>query len=156
MNEVWDNMARQAREYQAIARELSDPNNAGVYYLSFADEDGFRGGVFVEAHGIMTAVQKATLMDINPGGEVACWGPVPPPVESGMNRLLSKEEVETTPPRDISMYDIAAERNEHEGDETCGATHAQIGNGRPCVRFKGHAEYDGQRNHVTEAGAWFA
>lgn len=31
-----------------------------------------------------------------------------------------------------------------------------VGNGRPCVRFKGHAEYDGQRNHITSAGEWFA
>lgn len=149
-------MARRARIAQLIANELSDPKNAGVYYLSFADEDGFRGGVFIEAHGVVSAAEKASELGINPGGEVACWGPVPPPVDSAMNRLLSKEEVKATPPKDISIEDIADERHLHDGEDECGATNPKIDNGSPCIRFKGHAEYDEQRNHITAAGFWWA
>lgn len=154
--EVFVETARKARILELTASELSDPDNKGVYYLSFADETGFLGAVFIEAHGIVTATEKAHELGINPGGEVACWGPVPPPVDEGMNRLLSKEEVSTIPPKDLSIEDISEEAAEHEGDDICGATHAQIGNGRPCVRFKGHHEYDGQRNHITKRGEWFA
>jgi hypothetical protein len=147
---------RRARALQLEINEMSNPANAGVYYLSFATEGEFLGGVFIEAHGIITATEKAHELGINPGGEVACWGPVPPPVASAMDRLLSKEEVETVPPADIRIKDIANERKLHDGEDECGATHPQIGHGKPCIRFKGHAEYDGQRNHITESGEWFA
>ncbi len=144
-----------ARRMQLAADELSNPANAGTYYLSFADEEGFLGGVFVEAHGIITAVEKATEMGLNPGGEVACWGPVPPPIDSSMNRLLSKEEVEASPPKDSAIIDIADERHLHQEDDECGEVNSSIDYGKPCIRFKGHDEYDGQRNHITESGVWW-
>ena len=147
---------RKAAIMAKIADELTHPENAGVYYLSFADETGFLGGAFVHGHGPITAVERANDLGINPGGEVAIWGPVPPPVDEAMDRLLTKEEVETTPPKDITIEAISEEQEAHEGEDICGATHPQIGDGRPCVRFKGHDEYDGQRNHVTQRGEWFA
>jgi len=51
-----------------IARELEQPES--WWWLSFADENGFRGGVLTRAHGIGTAVTKTHALGINPGGEV--------------------------------------------------------------------------------------
>lgn len=96
-----------------------------------------------------------TGMGLNPGGEVACWGPVPPPIDSSMNRLLSKEEVEASPPKDSAIIDIADERHLHQEDDECGEVNSSIDYGKPCIRFKGHDEYDGQRNHITESGVWW-
>lgn len=148
-------ISQRARIAQLAVNELTDPTNAGVYYLSFADESGFLGGVFVEAHGIITAVDKATDMGLNPGGEVMCWGPVPPPIDESMNRLLTKEEVEASPPKDPTIVDIADERVLHQDEDECGEVNPNVENKKPCIRFKGHAEYDGQRNHITESGVWW-
>jgi hypothetical protein len=42
------------------------------YYISFASDSEFLGSVIVEAHGPLTAVERATERGINPGGEAAC------------------------------------------------------------------------------------
>ena len=147
---------RRAAILEKIADELLHPENIGIYYLSFAEEDGFLGGAFVYASGPVSAVERTHELGINPGGEVAIWGPVPPPVDEALDRLLTKEEIETTRPKDISIEAISEEQEAHEGEDQCGATHPQVGDGRPCIRFKGHDEYDGQRNHVTQRGEWFA
>lgn len=82
---------------EATARRLRDQeeleNPLGLWYLSFSGEEGFRGAVIVEAHGVTTAVDVAWVLGINPGGEVLaipCPFPVFPELQ---NRLLGKDEL---------------------------------------------------------------
>src|ERR1039458_5573411 len=63
-------MARGARRAGIIAEERR--HAARWHYLSFADDVGFLGAVIVRSHGFLTAVQRATDLGINPGGEVMC------------------------------------------------------------------------------------
>lgn len=70
------------------------------WYLSFAEPDHFLGGLFIQARGFVSAMQKSHEMGLNPGGEVASWGPLPAEAiarkipENMRNRLLTKAEVE--------------------------------------------------------------
>ncbi len=41
-----------------------------LWYLSFAEEDKFLGGCFVDALGFFSAVEKTHDLGINPGGAV--------------------------------------------------------------------------------------
>lgn len=69
-------------------------------YLSYAGEDGFRGGVVVEGDNIIDAAKEARRLGISPGGEVL-WLPVPDhmqPPESFRNRLLSVEDLQAMDP----------------------------------------------------------
>jgi hypothetical protein len=88
-------MARGARRAGIIAEERR--HAARWHYLSFADDVGFLGAVIVRSHGFLTAVQRATDLGINPGGEVMCQ-PIPRrdlcrvPADL-RNRLLTEAEV---------------------------------------------------------------
>lgn len=76
------------------------------WYLSFADNDGFKGGVHVEVeekdnrqHEMIAAVREAHRRQINPGGEVrglrltdAKAHELPPP--KWRNRLMSKSDLQ--------------------------------------------------------------
>jgi len=69
----------------------------GWFYLSFASERGFLGAIIVWAHGILTAVERASRLGINPGGDVLCY-PIPRKqlrrVPADLrDRLLSEAEV---------------------------------------------------------------
>jgi hypothetical protein len=88
-------MAKGTRRAAIIAEEHR--HAARWHYLSFADDTGFRGGVIVRAYGFLTAVQRATDLGINPGGEVMCT-PIPRKdlwrvLPDLRNRLLSEDEV---------------------------------------------------------------
>lgn len=66
------------------------------WYLSFADETGFLGGVLVRAWGAGTASALAHATGCNPGGEI--WArrlrdDFDPP-EAWQFRLMSKEDME--------------------------------------------------------------
>ena len=77
------------------------------FYLSFADDGGWRGGCFIPlnvappepdtpAHkaAFLTAIKMAKLMGCNPGGEVlASFGSDGPP-EGYAYRLLTKADLE--------------------------------------------------------------
>jgi hypothetical protein len=63
-------------------------------YMSFADESGFLGGVYVFARGILSAVAATHEMGINPGGQVMYMEPEDAPPPELINRLLSREELE--------------------------------------------------------------
>lgn len=67
-------MAKGARRAATITEEHR--HAARWYYLSFADDGGFLGGVIVGSCGFLTAIQRATELGINPGGEVMCT-PIP-------------------------------------------------------------------------------
>ena len=71
------------------------------HYLSFADDDnGFLGGAYVEGNTHIEAHLRATLLGINPGGEVMFVGPLPAEAlaanvpEEQRERLLSQAEIE--------------------------------------------------------------
>ena len=51
-----------------------------VYYLSFATNEGWLGGCYARGWGEVDAVAEASTLGINPGGEVAIVGPLPPGV----------------------------------------------------------------------------
>lgn len=86
------------------------------YWLSFATDDDFLGGCYVEADPSLAhdgdvaamsidnnrslepiwAVRKSHLLGINPGGHVHIIGPIPPtqlPPDDIRNRLLSKSDL---------------------------------------------------------------
>ncbi len=44
-----------------------------LWYISFASETGFLGATVVEADSPPAALQEATRLGINPGGEAAIW-----------------------------------------------------------------------------------
>lgn len=71
-----------ARVDRILAQELKTPER--LFYLSFADENGWRGAIVTLAHGITDAMQKTHRLNINPGGEVACW-PIPDGLWSRVN-----------------------------------------------------------------------
>ena len=66
-------------------------------YVSFADDAGFRGGVFVQAQGVLDAHTKISLLGINPGGEMLTIE-IPPdatlPKKKYRNVLLDKATLE--------------------------------------------------------------
>lgn len=82
----------------------------GLYWLSFVNTDlsaprdeqvpgggGFLGVCIVESTDPISAVAEAHRLGINPGGEVAIYGPAPEGVsypEETLNRLLTLEEVQ--------------------------------------------------------------
>lgn len=66
------------------------------WYMSFATEDEFLGGIVTDADSFIDAVSKARRMGINPGGEVLgvnIDGAIID--ESMMDQLLTKDEAET-------------------------------------------------------------
>lgn len=80
-----------------------------LYWLSFVDSDlsappdeqvpgggGFLGVCIVEADNPISAVAEAHRLEINPGGEVAIYGPIPTEAypEDARNRLLTAEEAQ--------------------------------------------------------------
>jgi len=69
----------------------------GWFYLSFANGYEFRGATIIWAHGILTAVQRASELGIDPGGQVLCC-PIPRKhlrrvPDHLRHRLLSEAEV---------------------------------------------------------------
>jgi hypothetical protein len=67
-----------------------------LWYVSFANDEGFLGGVFTEAGTSEGAYFKVTLKKLNPGGEVLiipvqaeeAWR-----IEGVLDRLLTREEI---------------------------------------------------------------
>ena len=55
-----------------------------LLWLSFADEKGWKGGCFIEAMDFKKAVEIATRLGVNPGGEIKGVG----------KGLTDEEEVE--------------------------------------------------------------
>ena len=74
-----------------------------MWYLSYADEYGFRGGLYIEAHGPAEATYLSNHRGYSPGGEVITIGPLPAdhtPDRRFFNRLLTKEEIQQANPDD--------------------------------------------------------
>jgi hypothetical protein len=69
---------------------------ASAWWLSFADDEGFRGAIIIHANDFVDAFARVNLLNLNPGGE--CQG-MPIPAEGAAqidakwkNRLLSRAE----------------------------------------------------------------
>ena len=88
--------AKGARRALLIAEERQ--HKARWFYLSFATGYAFLGAAIVRGHGFLTAIQAASDLNINPGGEVMDrplnWRHMKRPADL-RNRLLSKKEVDT-------------------------------------------------------------
>jgi len=85
-----------ARRAQILTDELRQPLR--WWYLSYADDDGFRGGLLLEAHGELHAIELAQRLNLSPGGQVLILE-VPSEVavtlqDESKGRLLSKPELE--------------------------------------------------------------
>ena len=90
MSEEWN-----VDDFEVEFIELGSPN--GWWYLSFATQTDFLGGVIVQGGSVIEATKEAWRLGINPGGEVL-GVEVPPefPLPPDMtNRLLAKDEVMT-------------------------------------------------------------
>jgi hypothetical protein len=83
------------RVAQVLAEESTEP--LCWFYCSFADDDGFRGAIFMKAKGITHFVREATRLGINPGGQVMGVKLADTdalPAEKYRNRLLDKKNLE--------------------------------------------------------------
>jgi hypothetical protein len=77
------------RAKELVKAEADNP--LGWWYLSYADAEGFRGGVIIEEHGFASAAMLSRILGYSPGGEVLGL-PIPAehlPAESYRNRLLT-------------------------------------------------------------------
>lgn len=90
--EWWANVAK-------VAEETASPDGS-LWWLSFADPTlpagtQFLGACLVEANSLVDAISVSHLRGINPGGEVATWGPFPPDKAPHYPRheLLSRERI---------------------------------------------------------------
>jgi len=77
---------------------LASDEQAGLmasdwFYCSFADEERFRGAVLVIAPDVVTAAMVATVLGINPGGEVLGMPCPQDPPERWRNRLLTLDDL---------------------------------------------------------------
>jgi hypothetical protein len=76
----------------------------GWWYLSFADEEQFRGCCIVMAADLNEAVRESMLQDCNAGPDMSVEGapivePERLPPWNFRNRLLTKEQMERWQPR---------------------------------------------------------
>lgn len=70
-------------------------NAERLWWLSFADADGFRGVVIVRAHGLISAVRLTHQLGVNPGGEVAgSWVDERALERYELNRRYSRAEID--------------------------------------------------------------
>jgi len=74
--------------------EDEERGELSLWWLSFADEDGFRGVVILEAYGFADAMRRSHEAGLNPGGEVKGFrvDPADHP-EALRNRLLKKSDL---------------------------------------------------------------
>lgn len=63
-----------------------------LWYMSFADEDGFLGAVVTEGEGLIEATKAAWRKNINPGGAVQGFPVASCPPEY-VDRLLTRADV---------------------------------------------------------------
>jgi hypothetical protein len=110
-----------ARRREILSEESKQP--LCWWYLSFADDE-FLGACVVEGRGILSAVEQAHALGINPGGQVLAVkvhrddeGRLP------TNRLLSREEVARHGGGVVTvgeLEDNASPRADEDGSRTHG------------------------------------
>jgi hypothetical protein len=84
-----------AKVARMVAAERLQP--VGWFFLSFAGDVGFRGGVYIQAQGPTLAHSRSHQLGLNPGGSVEITQ-VPDesllPAPEYRHRLLSRAELE--------------------------------------------------------------
>jgi hypothetical protein len=94
-----ERMRRAKGACRAVLIAEERQQKARWFYLSFATGYAFLGAAIVRGHGFLTAIQAASDLNINPGGEVMDrplnWRHMKSIPADLRNRLLSKEEVDT-------------------------------------------------------------
>ena len=88
---------REAHEILQKQETSGPPPGASLWWLSYADEKGFRGVVITRAGGFLLATAQANLLGVSPGGQVQGFE-LPPEAEeeikiTDLDRLLSEEEL---------------------------------------------------------------
>ena len=90
-----------------------------IWWLSFADEDGFLGGVLIRADSFIDAVSKSHELKLNPGGEVQgvqLPGDADPP-DHELNRLYAKADLEAELGGAVRMSDAFPDDDEQAARE---------------------------------------
>jgi hypothetical protein len=99
------------RTNKLLAEERNQPLR--WFYLSYADDESFRGAIIIQAHGFVEACYLADHRGISPGGEVLGMivpvdAELPPP--EYRNKLLSKEVLRTIFSDMATLGEIEASR----------------------------------------------
>jgi hypothetical protein len=91
---------------------MSHLSDDPLWWLSFVDPDktprrakqrpggvSFLGVAIVQARDGIAAINRAWVLGVNPGGQVATWGPIPPKTidSKWCHRLLTAKEAEAVP-----------------------------------------------------------
>lgn len=85
-----------------VIEEAANPEH-GLYWLSFVRVDPppdlFLGVVIIRSIGHTSAITEASVLGLNPGGEVQSLGPMPVDAidPEWCNRLLTKDEAMSIP-----------------------------------------------------------
>jgi hypothetical protein len=90
-------MTEHRRNYEVVLDTLPARPGEGGCYISFSDESGFLGGVFLDERGSARAVALAWQLGVNPGGAALAFELPALPAPEWCDRLLSKAEVEAVP-----------------------------------------------------------
>ncbi len=88
--------------------------DTGWWYLSFADDTAFRGGVVVRGTDVESATKEAHRLKINPGGQVL-GVPIPEgkvPVAAYRDRLLTREDCDACWDDCVRVGDVIDELDE--------------------------------------------
>ena len=103
-------MNLEQRTREIFAEEAK--NEPAWWWLSFCHADKpkgeqFVGACLVNARGFAHAVRRTRDLGINPGGEVAGWGPLEPPDEvlALADRLLTKAECDAIDTETVDLTD---------------------------------------------------
>lgn len=99
------------RVHTILEEESHQP--PGWWYLSYATEAGFVGGVIVEARGFTSAVMLVNLLSIRPGPGQVMGLPLPPekvPPDSYRYRPLTVADIKEFWPNAASLGEIEGER----------------------------------------------
>lgn len=86
-------------------------------YLSFASEEGFRGGIYIQGHGLASALALVHSLGQSPGGQVIGVDipeDVKLPAPEFCNRLLSKAELESINSDMATLGELEAEGKSYE------------------------------------------
>lgn len=106
----------QQRINKLLAEDAKNPLR--WWFLSYAGEDGFHGGVIIQAHGRTEAAYLCRHRGLSPGGQVLILE-VPEeelPGEESRNRLLTRPELEAIWGKGLTLEEIEAkEKKESNG-----------------------------------------
>lgn len=92
------------RRIDGLLSKEAETEKLGYWWISFADEKGFRGVIITEAVGFMTALQKTHRLGISPGGQVRG---IPVPADADVKFFDKKHHDKVLSKEYISANDLA-------------------------------------------------